>query len=96
MRGRKAAGAGKKAAAAVEEDEEHLSPAEEDEDSKKEFADVDERNPESSSVVTIETPSFSPLARSGPPEPLHQNKKLKWDHKVCAARLMATLELPFK
>ncbi|XP_077547501.1 uncharacterized protein LOC144159705 isoform X3 [Haemaphysalis longicornis] len=30
----------------------------------------------------IEPPSFSPLARTGPPEPLHQNKKLRWDHKV--------------
>ncbi|XP_064487283.1 E3 ubiquitin-protein ligase Hakai-like isoform X2 [Ornithodoros turicata] len=32
-------------------------------------------------IATLDPPSFSPLAR-GPPEPLHQNKKLKWDHKV--------------
>ncbi|KAH8030017.1 hypothetical protein HPB51_006449 [Rhipicephalus microplus] len=31
---------------------------------------------------TIEPPTFSPLGRTGPPEPLHQNKKLRWDHKV--------------
>ncbi|KAG0426912.1 hypothetical protein HPB47_026005 [Ixodes persulcatus] len=41
--------------------------------------DAEERKSE---TVLLDPPSFSPLTRSGPPEPLHQNKKLKWDHKV--------------
>ncbi|KAM7295387.1 E3 ubiquitin-protein ligase Hakai isoform X1 [Ixodes scapularis] len=43
------------------------------------YQDAEERKSE---TVLLDPPSFSPLTRSGPPEPLHQNKKLKWDHKV--------------
>lgn len=33
-------------------------------------------------ISKLETPAFSPMDRTFP-EPLHQNKKLRWDHKVC-------------
>lgn len=32
-------------------------------------------------ISKLETPAFSPMDRAFP-EPLHQNKKLRWDHKV--------------
>ncbi|CAL1261912.1 unnamed protein product [Larinioides sclopetarius] len=32
-------------------------------------------------ISKLETPAFSPMDRSFP-EPLHQNQKLRWDHKV--------------
>lgn len=92
-RGRKASStaAGKKNAAAIEEEEEleqNLSAAEEDgENNAKDEPTVcdkleEEEDDRSLLADTIEPPTFSPLGRTGPPEPLHQNKKLRWDHKV--------------
>lgn len=47
------------------------------------LAEFEEEDDERSLLAdTIEPPTFSPLGRTGPPEPLHQNKKLRWDHKV--------------